>query len=681
MPTAFHVRPCRRLSPGRPPAAPPARRLATRYALLAALAAAPLAAAATDEPHGVVEMSSLSLDALLDLEVTGPSRAAERMSDAAASVTVITADEIRALGYRTLADALRSVRGVSVSNDHNYSYLDVRGFYAPGDYNTRVLLLVNGNRVNDNLYDQAYVGLEAPVDIERVERIEFVPGQGSAVYGANAFFGVINVVTRDIAHQPSSVGVRVASGERRGARATLSGTFDGGARWLVAASRTVSKGFDRFDPAYVQPGVSDGWTRGTDGEQRTAANFALSAGPWRAELLHSDRTKGVSAPVVTIFGDPRTNNRDALTLLDVAHRAAPGPGLELSSRVFAGYYHYVADWAMDYPPPTVNRDNDRGRWWGLESRLAGSHGVHRWQVGAEFQRSDRIEFVNVDLDAADEPYLDSESTDDRIGVYAEDRITLGEQWGLTVGSRVDHQRGESAQLHPRLALSHRPAPPWVLKLIYGSAFRPPNAFERDYEVAGPGGYVRNPGLRPERVRGTEAVAEWTPAARLRFTASAYRTRAEHMIVLETAGDDGDMYQFRNLGSVSLTGLELEAQWQSQRGIRLRTNYSHQRSDGAAVDLFGLASPRQMAKLAAVLPAAGGHAGVELLATSRRGAAPGHGLLNLTWSQRLPWGGADLVVGVRNAFDRDHADPGALPETQPIVRQDGRTWHLALDLPL
>ena len=60
-----------------------------------------------------------------------------------------------------------------------------------------MLLLVNGVRFNDNLYDQASIGTDFPIDLDLVERVEFVPGPGSAVYGANAFFGVVNVITRD----------------------------------------------------------------------------------------------------------------------------------------------------------------------------------------------------------------------------------------------------------------------------------------------------------------------------------------------------------------------------------------------------------------------------------------------------------------------------------------------------
>src|SRR5262245_41069408 len=169
--------------------------------LLACLIALGLAggsagSAAAGAAPGTQDLAALPLDALLDMPVTGASRLPAPLTETAAAVTVVTADQIRALGYRTLSEVLASVRGVMVTSDRSYDYVGVRGFYAPGDYNTRVLLLIDGNRVNDNLYDQAYIGTEFPLDVALVDRVEFIPGQASAVYGANALFGVINVVTK-----------------------------------------------------------------------------------------------------------------------------------------------------------------------------------------------------------------------------------------------------------------------------------------------------------------------------------------------------------------------------------------------------------------------------------------------------------------------------------------------------
>src|SRR5207237_9204690 len=86
--------------------------------------------------------------------------------------------------------------GFYVTYDRNYSYAAVRGFGRSGDYNDRILLLVDGHRINDNIYGSAYIGTEFPVDVELIERVEVIHGPSAAIYGDNAFFAVINVVTK-----------------------------------------------------------------------------------------------------------------------------------------------------------------------------------------------------------------------------------------------------------------------------------------------------------------------------------------------------------------------------------------------------------------------------------------------------------------------------------------------------
>src|SRR5215467_3726088 len=90
--------------------------------------------------------------------VYGASKYEQKVTEAPSSVTIITSDEIKKYGYRTLADLLQGVNGFFVTNDRNYNYIGARGFNRPGDYNSRMLLLVDGHRLNDNIYDQAAIG-------------------------------------------------------------------------------------------------------------------------------------------------------------------------------------------------------------------------------------------------------------------------------------------------------------------------------------------------------------------------------------------------------------------------------------------------------------------------------------------------------------------------------------------
>ena len=128
--------------------------------------------------------------------VFGASERLQPVTEAPASVTFITAQEIARFGYRSLADILRSVRGMYVTDDRNFSYVGMRGFGKPGDYNSRILLLINGHRVNDNVFGQAEIGAEFGLDPAMFERVEIIRGPASSLYGDSAFFAVVNVITR-----------------------------------------------------------------------------------------------------------------------------------------------------------------------------------------------------------------------------------------------------------------------------------------------------------------------------------------------------------------------------------------------------------------------------------------------------------------------------------------------------
>ncbi|MGH9369969.1 MAG: TonB-dependent receptor plug domain-containing protein [Vicinamibacterales bacterium] len=163
-------------------------------ALLLLLALAPPASAQAQSA-----LPDLSLEELMKLDsgqVFGASERLQPVTEAPASVSFVTGEEIARYGYRTLADVLRSVRGMYVTDDRNFSFIGTRGFGKPGDYNSRILLLVNGHRVNDNVFGQAEIGAEFGLDPAMIERVEIIRGPASSLYGDSAFFAVVNVITK-----------------------------------------------------------------------------------------------------------------------------------------------------------------------------------------------------------------------------------------------------------------------------------------------------------------------------------------------------------------------------------------------------------------------------------------------------------------------------------------------------
>jgi len=165
-------------------------------ALLPAAVPPPLEAQGSSQPTGLIGMSMEDLMKVDVDSVYGAAGYKQKLTETPASVTIITSDEIRRYGYRTLAEILSNVPGLYVTYDRDYTYVGFRGFSRPGDYNSRVMLLIDGHLLNDDVYQQALIGTDFPLDVDLIDRVEVIRGPNTSSYVASAFLGVINVITK-----------------------------------------------------------------------------------------------------------------------------------------------------------------------------------------------------------------------------------------------------------------------------------------------------------------------------------------------------------------------------------------------------------------------------------------------------------------------------------------------------
>lgn len=640
-----------------------------------------LAVPAAAQTPPAAPLSEKSLEELLAIEVAsvvGATRHEQRVTEAPSSVTVITATDIRVFGWRTLGDVLRSVRGFYTTYDRNYTYLGVRGFGRPTDYNNRVLVMLDGHRLNDNIYDAAPIGTEGIVDLDLVERIEIIRGPGSALYGTSAFFAVVNIITRrGGAIGGVEIGAEAGLAHTYRARATVGRAWGDTGDLLVSASRYDRRGGELYFPEFDQPDLRNGRAVDMDRDRATSLLVNARAGRVRLQGAFVSRTKTVpTAAWDTSFGDSRFRTTDSRGWFDATYDRTFGATM-IGARAYVDRVGY--DGA--YPDATrLNMDASRGVWLGSELSVARRLGRrHRITSGVE-QRSN----LQQDQDNWDEPsgevYIHDARASQQAAVYLQDEIMLSRRWTATLGARWDWWSDGPGSLRPRVGLVYRTDHDLAVKLLYGQAFRAANHYELFYTETLSRG---NPDLRPERLTTSEVVFEQYLAGRVRLTASAFVTRI-HDLIDQTETADGIMHV--NLGSAGATGVEAEAEYRSANGVLARGSVVVQRATDRADGQSLTNAPERLGTLQLATPLASRDVTLALDSTlvgrrlTRTGRPlPAFWLANLvaTWQPR----GTALVVqgGVQNLFDASYADPVGNEFVQDAICQDGRSASIKMSV--
>lgn len=647
-----------------------------------------------DQAHSAADdLSELSLEQLMQVKVekvVTASRFSQRVTEAPASMSVVMGDDIRKYGYRTLADVLRSVPGLYVSNDRNYSYLGVRGFSRPGDFNSRILLLIDGHRLNDNIYDTAAIGSEFPLDIDLIDHIEFMRGPGSSLYGSNALIGVINIITRRAEDVDRELSVSAANYETWTGRASYGASFDSGLGLLLSGTIDDSAGQrSLFFPEFVSS-PSGGYTYHSDYDSSKSVFARFSLSDFTLTGLFGSRRKGIPTGAFgTVFNDPHTRTIDERGYVDLSYRRAYSDTLELSARAFYDHYGFDGVYVTDNgaPPSTTNLDTALGSWWGAEAVVNFTPlENHNLSLGAEFRHNLAQNQKNVDVDPA-AVNLDDRRSSVNYGFFIQDEYHLLKPLRISLGVRYDNFYSFDA-INPRAALVYTPVETTALKLLYGEAFRAPNAYERYYQDGVSS--VANPGLKPETIRTIDAIWEQYFLENYRSSLGTFYYRVNDLISQTVNADNNLVY--RNLEKAEAVGVALSLDGYWQNGYKSRLSYNWQQATDVGSGALLSNSPRHLAKANVSIPLFRQQFFVspELQYTGPRLTLGGTRTndpvtVNLTiFSRDLGLKGLEASASVYNLFDVQAQDvAGAEHGQQPnlpallTIRQDGINFRFKL----
>ena len=552
--------------------------------------------------HRGADLSELSLEQLMQMEiekVVTASRFSQQVTEAPASMSVITNDDIRKYGYRTLADVLRSVPGLYISYDRNYSYLGVRGFSRPGDFNSRVLLMIDDHRLNDNIFDTAAIGTEFPMDIDLIDHIEFMRGPGSSLYGSNAFFGVLNIITRKTKDVRREISTSVGDNETWTGRASYGASFDSGLDLLLSGTIYASAGqHSLYFPEFAST-PSGGYTYRSDYDSSKSIYARFSLSDFTLTGVLSSRKKGIpTGAYQTVFNDPNTRTIDERGYINLGYRKVYSDSTEVSAKLFYDHYRFDGVYVTDNTPlaSVTNLDTALGTSWGAESVVTCFPlPDNKLSLGVEFRHNLAQNQKNVDV----EPYvtnLDDRRSSINWGIFVQDEYHITKPLRISLGIRYDNYNSFNA-VNPRAALVYTPVETTALKLLYSEAFRAPNTYELYYQDGTTS--ISNPELKPEKIMTVDAIWEQYFLDNFRSSMGGFYYRVTDLIT-QSINDNGKLV-YQNIQKAEALGfaLSLEGFW--QKGYKGRLSYNWQQATNLSTGTLLSNSPRHLAKANVSIP--------------------------------------------------------------------------------
>ncbi|MEO6974486.1 MAG: TonB-dependent receptor [Gallionella sp.] len=521
--------------------------------------------------------------------------------------SVITAEDIAAIGAADLDEVLETVPGIHVSRSpigYNPIYT-IRGIDT--QYNPEVLMLVNGIPITG-----VFVGnrsqIWAGMPVSNIARIEVIRGPGSALYGADAFAGVINIITKTAAEiNGTQLGVRT-------------GSFNSNDAWMQYGG-TAGK----YDvAAYLRTGHTDGQHQIIAADALSGTTFSLAPGPvslgydaidgridlsrekWRLRAGFQQRDNVKSGAGVASALDPTGKNFGERVNTDLTYQDANfAPNLDVTAQ--ASYLFITEQSDLTLFPPGANfglgafpngvignpykwerhlRFNVSATYSGLQN--------HKLRLGTGTQNDDLYrtqESRNYNLVyVSGHGYLPSPLSGGltqmtaadifltpharRVNyVYAQDEWNFTRDWYLTAGVRHDQYSDFGGTTNPRMALVWDTAYNLTSKLLYGQAFRPPS-FAELYNINNPVAQG-NPNLKPETNQSVELAFDWKATSTLQANLNLFRYQMKD--ILRFVQNPNTSYTAQNAGKQHGQGMEVELIWDAADNLRLSGNYAMQHS--------------------------------------------------------------------------------------------------------
>jgi len=539
----------------------PVRLIATAWVLACTLGAQCNAA-----ERDLGSLADLSLEQLSNVQITSVSKRAERLSDAAASVFVITADDIRRSGARRLPDALRLAPNLQVAQISTTGYaIGARGLNGAGSASNKLLVLIDGRSVYTPLFAGVFWDAQ-DVMLEDVERIEVISGPGGTLWGVNAVNGVVNIITRSAAATqggllPAGIGNRdVDAAFRYGGAFGSDSHYRVYGMYLDQYHTTTQSGATQDDAWHKsQGGFRIDWSRAADTLTVDGNGYSGAEGQ---PLPGSISINGLTLPLgnISISGANLTGRWD---------RALEGG----SNFSLQGYY----DRTDRDAPPSFSESLDI-----FDLQVQHSLrpiGIHAVVWGGEFRYAmDRV--TNATFPFPVPPprpffgFLPAAANQRWPSLFGQDEMMLRQDLRLTLGARLERNDYTGTEFLPNIRLAWKLAPDHLLWTAASRAVRAPSRFDRGTYVpaAPPFLLAGGPDVRSEVANVYEIGYRGQPTARLSYSVTLYHADYDHLRTQELAPSRTSAF-FSNQMRGNTTGIESWGTFQAAETWRLSAGLS------------------------------------------------------------------------------------------------------------
>ena len=508
-----------------------------------------------------------SLEDLLNTTISTASKYEQKVGEAPASVSIITNDDIKLYGYRTLAQILQKETGFFISDDKNYTFVGVRGFLLPCSYNNKLLLLLDGHTINDNVYGGSYYDNEYALDLNNIEKIEIVRGPSSALYGTNALFAVINIITRK-AKQIDGIQINA----NMGSYSTQSVALSVGKELTKDLSISISgktgrsTGRDYFFDIFNTPDSNYGVSKGNDGANYFGLNCNAEIYKYSINAFYSSHTQHTpTAKYETAFNSKDFEETDIRAFVEIKHCFLSEKNISIDGRSYFDYYKYKA--AFPYLTE-ISREYNLGNSAGIE--VQGTWDItdnYRTVVGLQYDNNFTIEYETKDADSTNLMLSDPYSL---FSIYWNNNWQPTSNLSFILGLRQDFYGSELKSLNPRFGIIYNPIESSTIKLLFGSAFRRPNIYETMY--SNDGIQKVSVDLKPERIKTYELVLEQRLIKTIFVSVSLFHNEIENLITMIKDVDNQSIFQ--NIKEIKANGIEGRIMYKPNPSLSAFANFTY-----------------------------------------------------------------------------------------------------------